>query len=352
MRKLLLLLPLVSGYGQAVEFDVSGVIDVTYEMARSGGDSVDRMTGGGLSSNRVQFKAEQEVNEDIQLKAVYEAKYNPHSDDDIGKREVYAQVISKRWGTLSVGQQDTPSANSYGYADPLYGNDYSLVNNVSVFYAPWREDHSLMYISPRFAGYQFRGMATQASASDGVEHEGEDDGSRDGQVYSVSVDYWADSPWYFAAALDRKYQRNLRDKHHMEQSTDAYLTAVYSMGKTDLTAIYHRYVGYYAYAPWVDFASNGSDLQLGMRHNFLDKHNVAVSLIYKDDRKDEALSDATGVNLAYIYNYDKNIDLYGVYGYIHHKRDSDVRYPISWNLESPLPDENPAGLQLGMRVKF
>ncbi|AOE83030.1 porin [Pseudomonas sp. TCU-HL1] len=341
MRKLLLALPLVSGYACA-SIEISGVLDVNYEVATSGGMTEERVTGGGLSTNRVQFKWQEEVTEDLSLKTVYEAQYNPHSDDDIGKREVYAQVISKRWGTLSTGRQDTPSANAYGYADPLYNNDYSLISNMGVFYAPWRVDRSLMYISPRINGFEFRGMATQ----------GENDGSRDGRVYSVAVDRWTDSPWYFSAALDRQYQRNLWDKHTMEQSTDAYLTAVYTMGRTDLSAVYHRYVGYYAYAPWVDFESNGSDLQLGLRHNFGNKHNVAVSLMYKDDRKDEALSDATGLNLGYIYNYDKNTDLYGVYGYVHHNRDSEIRYPISWNLENPLPDENPQGLQLGVRIKF
>lgn len=341
MRKLLLALPLVSGHAFA-GIEISGIIDVTYEVATSGGDTVERVTGAGLSANRIQFKADQALTDDLAVKGVYEAMYNPHSDDDMGKREAYAQIISKRWGTLSAGRQDTPSANAYGYADPLFGNEYSLINNVSVFYAPWREDRSLMYISPRIEGFEFRGMATQ----------GEKDGSRDGRVYSVALDYWADSPWYFSGALDRKYQRNLWDKDSMEYATDLYLTAVYSMGKTDLTAVYHRYTGYYAYAPWVDFESNGSDLQLGLRHNFGNKHNVAVSLIYKDDRKDEALSDAAGINLGYIYNYDENIDLYGVYAYIHHKRDSDVRYPISWNLESPLSDENPEGMQLGVRFKF
>lgn len=341
MRKLLLALPLMSGACYA-EFKVSGVVDLTYEVAHSGGDTVDRLTGAGLSADRIQFKWFQKMTDDIKLNAVYEAMYKPHSDDSTGKREAYYQVISERWGTLSAGRQDTPSASSYGYADPLYGNDYSLINNLQVFYAPWREDDSLMYISPRYEGYQFRGMATL----------GENDGSRDGVVYSTSIDYWANSPWYFAAALDRKYQRNLWDNHTMEHATDAYITVVYSMGTTDLTAVYHRYVGYYAYAPWVDFTSNGSDLQLGIRHNFWDTQNIAVSLVYKEDRKNEALSDASGINLAYIYNFDKQTDLYAVYGYVHHNRDSDVRYPLSWNLESPLRNENPEGLQMGVRYKF
>lgn len=341
MRKLLFILPLVSGYCHA-EFGIGGKIDLTYEVARSGGDTLDRITGAGLSTNRIQFNWKQKLTEDLSLKAIYEASYTAHAEDPTGRREAYFQIISERFGILSAGKQDTPSANSYGYADPLFGNEYSMINNVSVFYAPWREDDSLMYISPRINGYQFRGMATL----------GENDGSRDGVVYSTSIDYWNESPWYFAAALDRKYQRNLWDKYTMEQATDAYLTAVYSVGTTDWTAVYHRYVGYYAYAPWVDFDSNGSDLQLGVRHNFAKKHNLAFSVVYKDDRKEEALSDATGINLGYIYNYTSQIDLYGVYGYIHHNKDSEVRYPVSWNLDNPLPDENPQGLQMGIRYTF
>lgn len=353
MRKFLLALPLVSGYACADIADLkdvsgidvielSGVIDVNYEVAESGGYTEERVNGGGLSANRLQLQMQEAVTDDLSLNWVYQAQYNPHSDDDIGKRETYFEVTSKRWGTLSAGRRDTPSANSYGYADPLYNNDYSLISNVMVFYAPWREDGLLMYISPRINGYEFRGGVS----------EGEDDGSRDGQVTSISVDRWTDSPWYFSAGLDRKYQRNLWDKHTMEQSTDAYLTVVYSMGLTELSAVYHRYVGYYAYAPWVDFESNGNDLQLGMRHNFGNKHNATASFIYKDDRKDDALSDAAAISLGYIYNYDKNIDLYGVYAYIHHKRDSEIRYPVSWSLDNPLPNENPQGMQLGVRIKF
>lgn len=341
MRKLLLALPFVSGYACA-DIKVSGILDIAYEVATSGGETVERFTGAGLSANRVQLKIQENLSDDISILGIYEAMYRPHSDDDIGQREAFAQITSQRFGTLSIGRQDTPSANAYGYADPLFGNEYSLVNNVAVFYAPWREDRSLMYISPRIEGFQFRGMATQ----------GERDGSRNGRVYSISLDYWDDSPWYFSIAMDRKYQRNLWDRDTIEQSTDIYLTSVYSIENTDFTAILHRYSGYYAYAPWVDFESSGNDLQLGIRHNFGNKHNIAASLIYKNDDNNDALSDAAGINLGYIYNYRQNIDLYGVYGYIHHQSNTDIRYPISWNLDSPLTDENPQGVQLGFRLKF
>ncbi|MDC8802964.1 porin [Halomonas pacifica] len=341
MRKLLFALPFISGYACA-DIQVSGILDIAYEVAESGGETTERVTGAGLSANRVQFRLQESLTEDLSFLGVYEAMYRPHSDDDIGQREAFAQLISQKYGTISIGRQDTPSASAYGYADPLFGNEYSLVNNIGVFYAPWREDRSLMYISPRIEGFQFRGMATQ----------GERDGSRNGRVYSLSLDYWSDSPWYFSIAFDRKYQRNLWDSDTMEQSTDIYLTSVYAMGNTEFTAILHRYSGYYAYAPWVDFDSSGNDLQLGIRHDFGNRHNLAVSLIHKDDDNNRELSDATGINLGYIYNYSENIDLYGVYGYVHHSTDSEVRYPLSWNLDSPLPDENPQGVQLGFRLKF
>ena len=64
MRKLLLALLLMSGACYA-EFKVSGVVDLTYEVARSGGDTVDRLTGAGLSSNRIQFKYFQEVTDEM-----------------------------------------------------------------------------------------------------------------------------------------------------------------------------------------------------------------------------------------------------------------------------------------------
>ncbi|MFP2768669.1 porin [Oceanisphaera sp. KMM 10153] len=341
MRKSIIALGLISFYSHA-ELSISGIIDLNIESISSEGKTIQRISGGGLSTNRIQFNWKETINENIKINAVYEAMYSPHTNDPVGTREGYLQLISQEWGTLSLGRQDTPSAAIYGYADPLFGNDYSVVNNVGVFYAPWREDKSLLYISPRKSGFQLRAMATS----------GNEDDNQDGRVYSIGIDYWNNSPWYFGAAVDRKYQVNIHDDEQMEHSNDIYLSTVYSFEKTDLMMIYHHYQGYYAYPPYVDFNSRGHDLQLGVRHNFKEKHNLGLSLIYKDDFKQDALSDAIGINLGYIYNLSDKADLYGIIGYVHHRQDSEVRYPISWNAGNPLSDENPGGIQLGMRYRF
>lgn len=320
---------------------ISGFIDLNVESISSGGKSVRRLSSGGLNTSRIQFKAEEDLGGGLKAKAVHEMTFGADTGLMGNPRETYVQLADKAWGDISLGRLNLSSYYIYGYADPTYSADYSMVSDLVVFYAPWRESNAIQYNSPRLNGFQFKGTATF----------GKEDGSRNGRVTSFGVDYWG-GPLYVGLATDRKYQSNIFKASQMEASTDTYLSAVYKMGGHDLTAVLHHYSGYYAYPPYVGFNASGHSLQLGARLNFTELDRVFVSLVRRNDRKNTDLADVTGLVLGYQHSLSKRTTLYATAAQVRHKQDSKVRYPLSWSAANPLNNENPHGVQLGIRHGF
>lgn len=321
---------------------LSGFVDINIEHAKSGGKSIKGLSSGGLNTSRLQFKAQEDLGGGLKVTAVHEITLKADSGQQGSPRHTYAQIGSKDWGELSAGRRDLPSAEMYGYIDPTYSGDYSPISNTMLYYAPWRESNGLFYTTPRIANFQGRLAATA----------GREDGSKDAQVRSAALDYFA-GDLYLMAAADQQHRRDLSDAKQMRRSRDYYLGGVYSVSSAlDLTFLYHRYNGYYAYPPYADFTSKGQDVQLGLRYEFNAQQRVFASLVRKNDKLDAALSDATSWVAGYLYGVSKRTDLYAIVGAVKHARDSDMRFPVSFNHANPLSNENPRGLQLGLRHKF
>ncbi len=320
---------------------LSGFIDLNMEKIKSGGLDLNRVTSGGLNTSRLQFKAEEDLGGGLRVKAVHELTFSADTGAQYTPRESYVQLASKDWGEVSLGRLNLPSYYIYGYADPTWSSDYSRVSNMMVFYAPFRESNTVAYNSPRMSGFQLKVAATT----------GKEDGSKNGRVTSIAVDY-RNGPLYIGLATDKKYQSNIFTATKMESARDNYLAAVYTLGAADLTFIYHTYNGYYAFPPFVDFRSNGSDIQIGTRYNINGMSRVFASLVRKNDKGNTKLADATGVVVGYLHGLSKRTDLYATYATTRHSKDSPIRYPVSFGAANPLANENPQGIQLGIRHAF
>jgi predicted porin len=332
---------LVCGAAQA-QVTLSGFFDINAEHAKSGGKSIKGLSSGGLNTSRLQFKAQEDLGDGLKATAVHEITLKSDTGQQGSPRHTYVQLASKNWGELSAGRRDLPSAEMYGYIDPTFSGDYSPISNTLLYFAPWRESNGLFYTTPRIANFQARLAATA----------GREDGSKDAQVRSAALDYFAGS-LYLMAAVDQQQRRDLEAPNQLRRSRDYYLGGVYSVSNAlDLTLLLHRYNGYYAYPPYVGFASRGQDLQLGLRYEFDARHRMFASLVRKNDKLDAALSDATSWVAGYLYGFSKRTDLYAIVGAVKHARDSELRFPVSFNHATPLSNENPRGLQLGLRHKF
>lgn len=331
----------LAGTPALAQVTLSGFIDINAEVAKSGGKTIKGLGSGGLNTSRLQFKAQEDLGDGLKATAVHEITLRGDTGQQGSPRHTYIQLGSKAWGELSAGRRDLPSAEMYGYIDPTYSGDYSPISNTMLYFAPWRESNGLFYTTPRMANIQARMSVTA----------GREDGSKDAQTRSLAVDYFG-GDLYLMAATDQQYRRTLNNPNQIRTSRDYYLGGVYSMGALDLTLLYHRYSGYYAYPPYVDFTSKGQDLQLGLRYELNAQQRFFVSLVRKNDQLDADLSDATSWVVGYIHGLSKRTDIYSVYGSVRHARDSAMRFPVSFNHATPLSNENPSGLQIGIRHKF
>jgi predicted porin len=311
------------------------------ESITSGGKTLKRLNSGGLNTSRLQFKADEDLGGGLRARAVHEITFGADNGVMGNPRETYVQLAHKDWGDISLGRLNLTSYWIYGYADPTFSADYSMISNVMVFYAPWRESNAVAYNSPRVNGFQFKGTVTA----------GKEDGSKNGRVTSFGVDYRG-GPLYVGVATDRKQQSNIFQASKMESATDTYVSAVYKLGAHDLTAVLHHFNGYYAYPPYVDFRSSGNSLAIGGRFNIDDQNRIYVSVVRRNDSKNTDLADATGLVIGYMHNLSKRTTLYATVGKVRHSQDSDIRYPLSWSAANPLSNENPHGLQLGIRHGF
>jgi predicted porin len=320
---------------------LSGFVDVNIDIAKSGGATTRSMGSGGLNTSRLQFKSVEDLGGGLKATAVHEFTFRADNGQPGSPRHTYVALASKDWGEISAGRRDLPSAEMYGYIDPTFSGDYSPISNTLLYYAPWRESNGLFYTSPRLANMQARLGTTF----------GREDGSKDAKATSIGLDYWG-KDLYVMAATDQQYRRDLNNATQIRRSRDHYLGAVYSMGALDLTFLYHRYSGYYAYPPYADFSSKGSDVQVGMRYEFNAHQRIFASVVRKNDQRDAALSDATSWVVGYLHGLSKRTDIYTIVGAVKHARDSDMRFPVSFNHATPASNENPRGVQIGIRHKF
>jgi len=316
---------------------ISGFVDINLERLSTPKQTYNRVSSGGLNASRLVFSGSEDLGGGSKAFFTHEMQFSADTGAGPTPRQSFVG-LSGSWGAISMGRQNTPSYWIAGYADPSWSADYSIVSNMQFFYAPYRENNSLAYNTPRVGGFMGRFMVTA----------GQEDGSSNGRYVSTAVEY-RDGPLFAGAVSDLKYNKNVFGSD-IRSSRDNYFALAYRFGPIEPTFIYHTYNGYYAYPPYVGFQTSGWDAQLGARWQITDRHRVFGSFVVKKDDNNVAISDAKGMLLGYGYNLSKRTDLYANWGRIWMKNNTTVAYPMTFNSSaSPAPN---SGIQLGMRHAF
>lgn len=315
---------------------ISGFIDLNMERLSTPQSSTSRISSGGLNASRLEFSGTEDLGDGNQAIFVHQMQFSADTGVGPTPRETYVGLRGG-WGALTLGRQNTPSYWIAAYADPSWSADYSLVSNMQFFYAPYRENNSILYVTPTVGGFKGRFMATA----------GQEDGTKNGRVVSTGVEY-RNGPLYAGLVSDQKYIKNINSSN-IESARDNYFSLTYRFGSIEPTLIYHTYNGYYAYPPYVGFQTKGWDVQVGARWNIDAINNVYASFVHKKDNNNVKLSDADGLLLGYGYRFSKRTNVYVNYGRIDIKNKVAVSYPLTFNSSGAAPDK---GVQFGIRHAF
>ncbi|MFZ6648056.1 porin [Undibacterium sp. TJN25] len=315
---------------------ISGFIDLNLERLSTPQSSTSRISSGGLNASRLEFSGSEDLGDGNQAFFVHQMQFQADTGVGPTPRETYVG-LKGAWGALSLGRQNTPSYWIAAYADPSWSADYSLVSNMQFFYAPYRENNSILYQTPVIGGFKGRFMATA----------GQEDTTKNGRVVSTGVEY-RNAGLYVGLVSDQKYIKNIYSSN-IESSRDNYLSLTYRFASVEPTFIYHTYNGYYAYPPYVGFQTKGWDVQVGARWNIDAINNAYISYVHKKDAYNVKLSDADGLLIGYGYRLSKRTNLYANYGRINIKNATAVAYPLTFNSSGAAPDK---GVQLGIRHAF
>ena len=319
---------------------ISGFVDANIERISNGATTKVRQSSGGLNTSRVIFSGNEDLGGGVHAIFTHEMKFAVDTGAGPSPRVSYVGLTSGL-GELTLGRQNTPSFWIGGFPDPTFSADYSMVSNMQFFYAAFRVDNSVSYITPSINGFKGRFMVTA----------GAEDGTRNGRYTSVGIEY-RNGPLYAGAASDLMYTKQLPvTGKGTSSSRDNYFSILYSVGGFEPSIIYHTYNGYYAYPPFVDFQSKGWDVQLGARYQINGNSRMYVSYVHKHDDNNVKLSNANGFVVGYVYDFSKRTSLYGTYARIQHAKDTPIRYPVTFS-DNVAPNGNPSGVQIGIRHRF
>lgn len=322
---------------------LSGILDLSLQHLRNSGDDESRtdLASGVMSSSRLEFNG----SEDLGGGNTAYFTFQPQFDASTGERKEQMRLsyvgLKGGWGDVTLGRQDTPSSFVTGYADPNYGSEYSVMNNMQFFYAPYRVDNAIQYNSPSFGGLSGRVMYAF----------GEGGGTQAGHFMGVALEYYS-HPLYIGLASERARNRDIDSPSDLRSTRDDYLSVVYSFDNgVEPTFMFHTYDGYYTYPPYVGFSASGWDVQFGVRWDIDGRNRVHASFVHRRDDDNAAVGTANGVTLGYLHGLSKRTDLYINFAYIDNDERARVPYPVSWN-DTPDPGQSPMGLAVGMRHKF
>lgn len=322
---------------------LSGVIDVSVQYLKNSGDdsSATDMVSGVMSSSRLNFSGVEDLGSGMEAYFTFQPQFDASTGE--GKEQMRHSYIGLKgdWGDITLGRQDTPSSFVTGYADPSFGSEYSVMNNMQFFYAPYRVDNAIQYNSPSFGGLSGRLMYAF----------GEGGGTKAGHFMSAALEYYS-HPLYIGFASEHTYTPDVDNTADLRSSQDNYFSVVYSFDNGfEPTFMFHTYDGYYAYPPYVGFETSGWDVQLGMRWDIDARHRVHLSYVHRHDDNNQEVGTADGVTAGYLYGLSKRTDLYINAAYIHNKAGIAVPYPVTWN-QTPNMGQSPLAVAVGMRHKF
>lgn len=320
---------------------LSGYVDMSIKHLRSSGPgSTTRMSSGGLNNSRFNLSGVEELGDGNKAIFTIEPTFSANNGQQAAQFRQSFVGLKGAWGELTLGRQFTPSYWIAGYADPTWAAEFSMVNNMQFFYAPYRTDGAVQYKTPAFHGLSGRFMMSN----------GEGDSSKAGRFISTALEY-REGPLFLGLASEQQHTKDIFGPTRVHSSRDNYLSAVYRIGAVEPTFIFHSYNGYYAYPPYIAFNARGWDVQLGARWKIDGRNRLYASVVRRHDDENKRLSSATGFVVGFIHGLSKRTDLYASVARVQHDRAAPVPYPVTFQ-NYPNAGQNPTGYQIGIRHAF
>lgn len=320
----------------------SGYVDVYLEYLSDSGDdeSKFRLSSGGLSSSRIVLQGTYQLNGGNE--AFFRTGISAELDNGEVSNKLRRAYIGLRgdWGELSFGRQVSLSYQPVGYADPNWTGAYSMMNSMVWYYAPYKKNNSIQYITPTYS--HFTGALMYATG---------EDGSKNGRFYGARLTY-SSGPLFVSLISEKEYTQDISNPSRMRHSLTNYLAVIYRMGNFVPTFVFSTYNGYYAFPPYVGFESEGWATQVGFRWYVNDKNMINFSYVHRQDEGDNnAIGTADGITAGIIHHMTSKTDLYVLVSHVWNDDSSNLAYPVTWS-SIPNSGQDPTGIAVGFRYAF
>ena len=178
---------------------LSGYVDMSIKHLRSSGPgSTTRMSSGGLNNSRFNLSGVEELGDGNKAIFTIEPTFSANNGQQAAQFRQSFVGLKGAWGELTLGRQFTPSYWIAGYADPTWAAEFSMVNNMQFFYAPYRTDGAVQYKTPAFHGLSGRFMMSN----------GEGDSSKAGRFISTALEY-REGPLFLGLASEQQHTKDI-----------------------------------------------------------------------------------------------------------------------------------------------
>lgn len=326
----LLLAPLAA---QAATVELYGLIDTGLKFKKIDGQtSTVEMASGQRSGSRWGIEGTEAITDNISVGFALEAGINSDTGeqkdkDKIFDRNSYLFIKHDAYGTIRLGRTGAlvggcnggmfaGSATPFGITWGLAGSNKTLQGATS------RVDNSIMYISPKMAG--FTGYAQFSNGTDGEDHSSEANKER----YAALGLRYNNGPLDVRAVVDQTLATGHFDE---DDQVTAGITANY---KFDFARIYATYQWAENVAKFGDKGITQVSLKESESHAFILAATKEISgidfmtqvgYVVAED-KDGKKYDRTGLTLAASYDLSKNVDIYTAATHVWYGKTFDKPY--------------------------
>lgn len=368
----------MAGVAGAAQIDLYGTVDTYVAVNHAGGEQNVSLASGGASASFWGIQGAEEINSDLKavfkLESAFLADQGSFPDgagpNGIFSREAWVGLSSNSWGTLSFGRQYTPHFLTFGMTDPT---DLSLGSSYSPFFYPMptgvngevndslvRHNNSVLYVSPRMAGFTVFAYAALGEETDPKTGELS---STDGNVYNLAVNYANGPLFVMGSVLYQDYSGNnkvgtgylldgssQKDGGPQTQGHGVYynLGVTYDFGVTKLSGLFM-----YKDGLSTDAVPNFWVAQIGAATPmFGGRWSVSAAMLKNNTQED---ADAYSFGTRYDYPLSKRTKVYVGYELV--VNDDNAKYSIEAGPDSSLHYANDFGQNqgqffFGMNHKF
>lgn len=284
---------------------VYGAVDMGFEFAKNGSNSVNRLSSGLNTVSRLGFRGSEDLGGGLRANFRLEAGLNADDGTQNNATKFFGrwnQVgLSGSWGAIDLGRMWSPTFVVGLTSDPLARNRTSLgwnmflaqTSNTTTAFTPGFTDNSLRYTSPRIGGVWGELMYSAGEAAGSA---------ASGRGLGLNLQY-ASGPVY----LGYGYQRNnsgtaAAPVAHPEASVSHFVGATYKLGDVTLYGTFNRNTADAATIP------DSTNAMASVRWNVGGPHVLIAQLAQR--RVSGVDARARGVQLGYDYVLSKRTRLY------------------------------------------